>query len=267
MIGLGTAAGQGQELGLAIAFEPFDSEVLRLRIARITSAVAGSAAEYEALFRDAAERLRRDGHDQVLRRAALTQLPEIWGLERAGFELMDVGVTFARALRGAIAPPEPEGDFVVRASTRADLEQIAGTMVHLPWASRYEADSAYDPADVRELRRRWLWNSHNGRADAMLVGILEGRPAGYVTCRFDRQTGHGEIELVGTLPEFRGRHVASRIIAHAVAWFSTRATLVTVRTQATNYAAAALYERTGFTLQASDSTFRLNLRRQPQTHS
>ena len=61
--------------------------------------------------------------------------------------------------------------------------------------------------------------------------------------------------------DLRGRRVAARILAAAVSWLSTRATLVTVRTQATNVAAATLYERSGFTLHASDLTFRLDLRR------
>ena len=128
-----------------------------------------------------------------------------------------------------------------------------------PWGSRYEADPEYSEDAVRELRTQWLWNSHRGRAAAVLVGRLDDDAAGYVTCLLDEPTGHGEIELVGTLPRFRGRRVAHRLLQHAVSWFSTRATRVTVRTQATNFAAAALYEKAGFTLAFSDLTFRLSL--------
>jgi GNAT superfamily N-acetyltransferase len=163
-------------------------------------------------------------------------------------------------MREAISPPASD-DLIVRPSTDADMEAIVAAMVGQPWGSRYESDPAYDAGRIRDLRGRWLWNSHRGRADVVLVGILDGRPAGYVTCRLDRSTGHGEIELVGTLPEFRGRRVASRILAHATAWFSTRATAVTVRTQATNIAAANLYETGGFTLRSSDMTFRLTIGR------
>ena len=249
-----------EEIALAVAPEPFDSDVLHLKIARITSAAPVSADEYATLAGNLARRLRREGFDQLLRRASFANLDEVWGLERSGFELMDVGVTFAQILRGRVEPP-PADELVVRPSTDRDIREIASVMVIQPWGSRYEADPAYDPADVRELRARWLWNSHGGRADVVLVGVLDGRPAGYVTCRVDPRTGHGVIELVGTLPDFRGRRVAPRILAHAIAWFSTRATLVTVRTQATNTAAAALYERAGFTLHSSDMTFRLDLRR------
>jgi GNAT superfamily N-acetyltransferase len=132
-------------------------------------------------------------------------------------------------------------------------------MLEQPWGSRYEADPAYDPAHVRQLRERWLWNSHRGRAAAILVGDVDGQPAGYATCVIDARSGHGDIELVGTLPQFRGRRIGLRLIEHAVAWFSTRTRKVTVRTQATNFPAAALYEKSGFTLDFSDLTFRLSL--------
>ncbi len=251
---------------LAFAPEPFDTAVLGLRIGRIVSATAPSCGGYRALFAELARRARADGYEQVLRRSGLENLTEIWALEGAGFELMDVGVTFARKLRGPIEPAVYE-DLTIRPSTDDDIEQIVEAMVRDPWGSRYESDPAYEAARVRELRTRWLWNSHRGRADVVLVGVLDGRPAGYVTCRLDRGDGPGEIELVGTLPGFRGRRVASRVLADAVAWFSTRTTAITVRTQATNIAAANLYESGGFTLRGSDMTFRLNLNRRVDEES
>jgi GNAT superfamily N-acetyltransferase len=259
-IAIGLLLGDGTEGCLAFGPEPFDSAVFGLRIGRIVSASALTTAGYRALLAELAARARTDGYDQILCRTGLDRLAEVWALERAGFELMDAGVTFARSLAGRIDAPTHE-DLLVRPSTDDDIEQIVTAMVREPWGSRYESDPAYDPARVRELRSRWLWNSHRGRADVVLVGVLEGRPAGYVTCRLDGRSGHGEVELVGTLPQFRGRRVASRVLAHAVAWFSTRATVVTVRTQATNIAAANLYESGGFTLRASDLTFRLSIDR------
>ena len=246
--------------GIAFAAEPFDSAALDLRIGRVLFASAATLDAYEQLLLEVIRHARRDRFDQVLRRTALANLPEIWALERCGFELMDVGITFARHMTGSLAPGV-HADLEIRASTDEDIDEIVRLMLREPWNSRYESDPCYDPAQVRELRSQWLWNSHRGRADIVLVGLIDGRPAGYVTCRVDPATRTGEIELVGTLPGFRGRHVASRVLAEAVAWFSTRTTLVTVRTQATNIAAARLYECGGFTLHSSDMTFRLAMTR------
>lgn len=254
----------GPNTALAFGPEPFDSAVLGLRIGRILFASAESADTHRLLLAELTGRARREGYDQVLRRTAIENLAEVWALEHSGFELMDVGVTFGRQLNGPLDAVIHD-DLSIRPSTDADIDQIVRVMVHDPWNSRYESDPAYETSRVQELRARWLWNSHRGRADVVLVGVLDGRPAGYVTCRLDRASGHGEIELVGTLPGFRGRRVAARVLAHAVSWLSTRTTLVTVRTQATNVAAAHLYETAGFTLRSSDVTFRLDIRRREET--
>lgn len=257
-IGLGLVFDDGRGGRLAFGPEHFDSSILGLRIGRILSLSAPSPERCRALLKELETRARSEGYDQVLCRAGLENLGDIWALERAGYELMDVGVTFARTIRGPIESARYD-DLRIRRSTEADIAHIADAMVRDPWGSRYESDPAYSAERVQELRSRWLWNSHNGRAEVVLIGVLDGAPAGYVTCRLDRQTRHGEIELVGTLPGFRGKRVAARVLAEAVAWFSTRAAVVTVRTQATNIAAANLYESGGFTLRSSDMTFRLPL--------
>jgi ribosomal protein S18 acetylase RimI-like enzyme len=83
--------------------------------------------------------------------------------------------------------------------------------------------------------------------------------AGYVICLLDEATGHGEIDLVGTIPEFRGRGLAAAVVQEAIRWFDSVAEIVTVRTQASNFTAATLYERSGFRLSLSDITYRKRL--------
>lgn len=244
----------GEESAAAFKAEPFDSELLGLKIGRITALSARSASSYNTLLSTLLQRVQDEGYAQVLRRTGIERLEEIWALGHHGFELMDVGVVFGRTL-SSVLEAAPHADLSIREASDADVQAIVRQMVSDPWGSRYEADPSYSAERVRALRASWLSNSHRGRA-AFLVGVLDRQPAGYVTCLLDTTTRHGEIELVGTLPAHRGRKVASRILEHALAWFSTRASFVTVRTQATNYAAAALYEKSGFTLHASDVTFR-----------
>jgi ribosomal protein S18 acetylase RimI-like enzyme len=169
---------------------------------------------------------------------------------------MDIGLTFSRTFAGPHEPaanPEVEVDF----ATERDVDSLLETVLDAPWGSRYEADPAYAPGAVRELRARWLRNSLAGRADAFLIGFVDGVPAGYVTCRIHGDVG--EIDLVGTAPAYRRRRVAATVVDHALGWFSTRVADVTVRTQATNFAAAQLYERSGLRLLQSDLTYRLAL--------
>jgi GNAT superfamily N-acetyltransferase len=244
--------------GIVVGGEPFDSQAFGLKIARILSLWAPSSASYRALLSAVTDRVAARGYEQVICRTRADALDQIWALEATGFELMDIGVTFGRPVTKVIEAPT-YADLVVRPSTDADIAAIVTQMLDQPWGSRYEADPQYAPECVRDLRAQWLWNSHRGRAAVIWIGVMDGQAAGYVTCLLDDKTGHGEIELVGTLPLFRGRRVAARLLEHAVSWFSTRATLVTVRTQATNVAAANLYEQGGFRLHSSDLTFRLSV--------
>ena len=245
----------GNDAGLAVGYDQFDSELLHLQIGRVVAVRAPDSAVLRCLYQSLAARMHELGLDHVLRRVDAGSFPEIWALGHAGFELMDIGVTFGRRLTTPVEANTYD-DLVVRPAERHDIEEIVSAMLDRPWRSRYESDPSYRPEDVRALRERWLWNSYAGRAQLVLVGEMESKAAGYVTCLVDPASKHGEIELVGTLPEFRGRRVAARIIEHALAWFSTRSAYVTVRTQATNYAAANLYEKSGFMLNHSDLTFR-----------
>jgi ribosomal protein S18 acetylase RimI-like enzyme len=246
----------GKDAGLAIGYDTFDSELLHKHIGRVVAARAPDPTVFRSLYESLGARMHSVGLDQVIRRVDAGSFPEIWALGHAGFELMDIGVTFGRRITEPLAATT-YGDLEVRPASRADLEEIIPAMVERPWGSRYESDPSYRAEDVRALRGRWLWNSYAGRAQLVLIGVMDSQPAGYVTCLLDAATKHGEIELVGTLPRFRGRRVAARIIEQALAWFSTRSEYVTVRTQATNYAAANLYEKNGFGLNHSDLTFRL----------
>lgn len=238
--------------------DSFDSEILGLEVGRLIVLSGRTLDSRQQLLRCMIAEASAKGFEQVLRRTDAGALVEIWALERSSFELMDVGVTFAQRPSAAKQRPPAQG-LTVRAATDEDMEFIVPRMIAQPWGSRYEADPRYSAQAVEKLRSRWLWNSHKGRAAVVLVGVIDETPAGYVTCLLDAKTRHGEIELVGTLPDFRGRGVASGVLGASMAWFTSKAELVTVRTQATNYAAANLYERAGFTLSSSDLTFRLSL--------
>jgi ribosomal protein S18 acetylase RimI-like enzyme len=243
---------------VAFGRDRFDSECLGLVIGRIHEADAQSKEEFRALFAGVLELASSAGYDQILRRTSTTALHEIWALEATGFEVMDIGVTFGqRVSRERHLVPETPG-LEVAPATERDVAAIIDAVGEERWGTRYESDPAYDTDGVSRVRAAWLRNSHTGRVDAFLVARVDGEPAAYVTC-LARDGGAGQIELVGTLPAFRRRDIASRLLRHALAWFAARTSMVTVRTQITNVAAARLYERAGFTVHSSDVTYRAAL--------
>jgi len=244
--------------GIVVVDEPFDSEIFQRRIGRILDVGNASPTVRATLLERVPLMARREGFDQLLRRTEAGARTEAWALGRAGFEIVDVGVVFSRSL-AEFGPAPARTDIVVRPATDDDIAEIACSMFEQPWGSRYEADLTYTPEQVTELRRQWLWNSHRGRADAVLVGELDGRTGGYATCVLDAEAREGDIELVGTLPGFRSRGVAGHLVAHALAWISDHADTATVHTQATNTVAVRVYERAGFTLRSCHLTFRISL--------
>ena len=244
--------------GAAATRESFDSDCLGVEIARVLDAWGGQPVEdlvriYEELVRAARSR----GYDQVLRRVPVERREEVWALETNGFELMDVLVTFAYHFQGYLPGPELPPGISIAPSTDADISRIVAAIDPGVWASRYEADVAYSSAQVAYLRREWVKNSHAGRAAVMLVAAVDDGVAGYVVGLLEGD--HGAIDLIETFPQFQRRGVGSLLLACAMSWFSTRASVLTVATQATNYPAARLYEEVGFRLGASHLTYRRRL--------
>ena len=239
--------------------ESFDSQHLRQEIALVRELRASSPADAVALLTELAGRLRDRGFHQLLRRVDAADLPAAWALEGAGFELVDIPVTLALKMQGS-RQARPCDDVIVRPATAADakccIELLAGEW----WGGRYDNDPHYARDGVRSLRAKWLENDFAGRAQLFLVGEIEGKLAGYMAALFDAASRTGRLDLVATVPQFRRRGVASAILEHLIAWFSERADLLTVPTQASNYPAVQLYQRAGFVLQRSELVYRTVLR-------
>lgn len=240
-----------------VRLDSFDSDAFGRRIARIVDLSARQPAGYGRLLIEVNSRAREAGFSQLLRRTPIGSMDEVWALERGGFQLLDVGVTFSRRPEHQIETrPEPPHICV---ADREDMEEIVSTMAPLPWGSRYEADPEYHPTQIQALRAQWLWNSFDGRADRVFVAKVDGVVVGYATCVLDTETRAGDIELVGTFPQYRGRGIATHLVGHIVSWLSARVVSVTVRTQASNVIACGVYERAGFVLASCDLTFRKKL--------
>ena len=110
------------------------------------------------------------------------------------------------------------------------------------------------PRRRADLQARWLRNSLAGRADHVLIGVVDGRRPATSPAGSSRSTASGSARSTWSAPcrPSEGVGVAATIVDHSLAWFSDAAALVTVRTQATNIIAAGVYERAGMTLRHSD---------------
>jgi dTDP-4-amino-4,6-dideoxy-D-galactose acyltransferase len=234
----------------SIAFEraAFDSDIFGFSIGRVTRCDANDPAALAQLHASAIERARAEGLSLLWRTVLAEHRAEVAALERTGYGLVDVGVTFDHDLRGVAPALHPGEGF--RVADERDVERIVATSATLFRTSRYYNDPALSIEGADEVHRRWIWNCFRGRADAILV---DADVTSFVTCGVKDRVG--SIALFGVATGAQGKGAGQRLLGAALAWFAARADRVEVKTQAHNYPAARMYERAGFRLVRSDLTY------------
>jgi dTDP-4-amino-4,6-dideoxy-D-galactose acyltransferase len=221
----------------------WDSEFFGRRIGAVTQAWTA-----ESVARDLAS-ARAQGYHYLISRPPVADAAAIRTLERAGFYLTDLGVTWhsevGRYLQGA------DRATTARAATEADipwLQQAARVLFPL---SRFYHDPFYSTADADRLHAEWLANSVRGlAADAVL--LIDG--TGFVTGKIAKDRA-GEIVLIGVVDGARQKGAGRALMTAALEWFASQAvTTVRVKTQVKNLRAMNFYHRLGFDLHSTDMT-------------
>jgi dTDP-4-amino-4,6-dideoxy-D-galactose acyltransferase len=219
-------------------------------------------ARSDALALDLRAALREaelDGYRHLSLRVPAEDIPAIWAAERAGLRLMDVGVDLSIKLDRIRVPAA--GSHPVRIGVPADASAMQAMTVGAFGLTRFAIDPFFSEAQVDNFYKTWAANLFGGMADVVLVVEIEARPAGFIGCKLAADgTREGRISLIATAAEFQRRGVARELIASALAWFTDAGCRVaSVKTQAANYPAVALYERAGFTVSRSELTFTTTL--------
>lgn len=224
----------------------WDSEFFGRKIGVLTGDLASPAAVAADLAAAAA-----GGFAYLTCRPPVEHAAAIRTLERAGFYLTDIGVTWSSEVRDyqAGAAAVPAG--TIRAATSADVPQLSAAAMTLFPLSRFYADPFFSAEEADRLHAAWLANSVSGQAaDAVLINP----DAGFVTCKLTKDGG-GEVALIGVWHASRGRGAGRDLMTAAVQWFAGRGvTTVRVKTQVKNLQAMNFYRRLGFGLHATDMT-------------
>jgi dTDP-4-amino-4,6-dideoxy-D-galactose acyltransferase len=166
--------------------------------------------------------------------------------EEGGFRLVDERVTLAcRITAGNSDVPGVE----LRPGRMEDVSELEAIARISHTDSRYYSDPGFPRAGCDSLYSTWIRRSLEGAiADIVFVPVIDGEPAGYVTCKRDAQAPKkGWIGLVGVGPTARGRGVGGALVRRAIDWFREAGVEeALVVTQGRNEPAKRLYGRCGF---------------------
>lgn len=205
------------------------------------------------------EALNAQGHafDHIILRVDADDHAVIWAAESCGMRLVDVGIDSTVTL-SSVRGHAVEGLELVRAFVPEDLEVLREIAAAAFVTSRFSADPFFTADQVAAFHRTWISNLCDGQADAVLVYEGGDGPLGFVACTIGN--GAGRIVLIATDARARRRGVGHALTLAALRHCARRgAATVSVKTQAQNYGALALYARAGFAVSRAQLVFSLDL--------
>lgn len=238
----------------------WDSSILNLRCGRADLVSAVDHENAKRLAHEIVAEAESQGINHLSVRFDAEDTHLVRGFLSAGFEQVDSIQTYV------IQNPEGERDIEgIRLATLEDASQVREIARTAFSVDRFHSDPFIEPVLADELHAQWGENSVLGKAaDAVVVAHEGDRILGFVTCKVQPGSQDilgskiGTIILVATDNQARGKGLATKMLRFALAWFAKQGCrLVDVGTQASNIAAARLYEGSGFDLR----TLSVSLRR------
>jgi GNAT superfamily N-acetyltransferase len=212
--------------------------------------LSGCLSSREALAAEL-DRAVADGFVYLLSRPPVADASAVRTLERLGFYLTDVGVTWISDVARYLNRVRSDGAELARIATTADVPTLARDAIEFFRQSRFYHDPFFSTEEADRLHAEWMANSVSGQAADAVWLIPE---TGFVTCKLSKD-GLGDIMLIGVREGSRGRGGGRALMTAAMRWFQTRGVAsVRVRTQMKNTRAMNFYHRLGFDLHMADMT-------------
>lgn len=227
---------------MRLARSPLDEARFGVRCAQASGVTEAAVGRLLAFCRS-------EQVDLCIARCDAADLPAAQALERVGFALMDTLVRHEHdlTLTGAAEHPGHLTLSLAGPEAAGEVAEVAA-LAFRDYGGHYHADPRIDPAQADEVYVSWAHRSCTdpAAADAVLVAMLDGRLAGFVTVRLD---AHGDAEglLDAVHPAARGRGVFRALLQERLRWSREQgARRATVSTQLTNLAAQRAWAKAGY---------------------
>ena len=174
--------------------------------------------------------------------------------ETSGYRLIEVYLTFHRALDRTALPARPQPEVRIRDSVAGDTSAVVEIARTAFTYDRLHADPEVSNDAATLSREKWAENSCLGRADKVLISEKQGRLTGFCACRIDGDAG--VIDLMAVSGADRGSRVGQSLVVAAIDFFVERDLgYAAVATQGKNVPAVRLYEKCDFRLRRSQLTY------------
>jgi len=243
--------------------EHFGIEIVRINHIVVSPKVKDSNWVLEALLKAALAELIKYGITAVHTRIALDEIRLIQLLERFGFRLMDVQVTYYFDLRkqNIIALVDK---CLIRAYQDSDKETLIELARSAYTLDRFHSDPYLSKEKCDELHAQWIKNSCEGHIAAhVLVVEVNGEPVGYTTCVLHGDYGGllnlriGGMILSAVDPKARGRGCYTSMINGGLRWFKDKVDVVYLGTQVNNYPVQLAWAKLGFRIAQASASMHL----------
>jgi dTDP-4-amino-4,6-dideoxy-D-galactose acyltransferase len=156
------------------------------------------------------------------------------------FRFTDVQLRFERKLEQVVSASTD-----VRPCRPGDLPELRAIAACSHRDSRFYYDGRFPPEKCDELFETWITRSAEGWADAVFTGVIDGVPAGYITCHIAGEDGSIGLTAVGE--HARGRGLGGALVNAALGYFVSRgAKRALVVTQGRNIQSQRMYQKAGF---------------------
>jgi len=207
---------------------------------------------------DILKALKSNNYKLIISKVKANDLQLISELERLGFELKDIQVTYKKDTSG-ISPFTKSANVKIRDAKLSDKD----TLVNIAQKSfkdygHYAADKKLDSKKCNEIYSDWIVRSFDKQvADNILVAEIDGQVAGFLSHKIYGSVTKYAAGGIGAIdPFYRNKSIFKEITVAGIDWArSNNCEWVEHNVLVTNYPVNRSFSNLGFRIQNSFVTF------------
>lgn len=184
---------------------------------------------------------------QILCRVNIENLPVIWSLEKAGFNIMGVKVLMSAEkiqIKNQIALTH----IIFRKSKKNDIEVLKGITRESFKYSHFFNDPQFNKVKAKEVYAKWVENAIRNNSQNTFIAEYNNEPAGFISYSLSQICGNAiaVIDIIAILEKVKHKGIGRMLINEMFKMLPLTTKYVFANTMINNTPALSLYLKTGF---------------------